>query len=582
MIKPREELNSIKIYDIPLYPDALDMKLDSNENYIGPSTAVMRALKEITPEDISHYPCYGKLYEILAEINKLDLNQLVITNGADEALSAVLNTYISKNDIVLNVSPSFVMPKIYSNIIGANYIEIPYEIRWEYPYKSVIAAIEQYRPKLLIITTPNNPTGDIVNRAYIEELLNKYPDMLFLVDETYANFAGISNIDLINNYDNIIIVKSLSKDNALAGLRLGYVASDSKNISFIKRVLSPYNVNVAAVTAAVACLSDSRYFEYVSKEIQKSKEYIISELEKLSAIVYKSYANFILVDFGSRSELVYNMLKANKIAVKSFSQPAELKNCLRITLPTYTAAQRLIAKIKTKITIVFDMDGVLVDVSKSYHESIKYTYNYFTGKHITDEQIFDAKKRGGLNNDWDLTSYLIKQSGFDFDYNKIVDVFQSQYWNDGRGSINKEILLIDTDMLEKLSKKYNLAVFTGRPRQEAIFTLSKFNIKQYFSKIVTMDDLPFDKQKPNNDGLLLIKDSFVTDFLIYFGDTVDDAKCASSFAGAYGVGVLPPNNKSPELKDLLLKSGAKSVINNINELNTVLESIDNENKQNCT
>ncbi len=571
MLTPKENIINLEPYSIASYPTNWDMKLDANENYIGPSTQVLKALKSISVQDISQYPYYGELYSILADILDVCSNEIVLTNGADEAIYAVLNTYISKNDKVVTVTPSFVMPKIYSNLLEANYIEIPYKNKWEYPLDDIKNCLSQ-GAKALIITSPNNPTGDIVSKAMIEDILISFPETLVILDETYANYSGNSNVKLAQVYQNLAVIRSMSKDYALAGLRLGYVVSDSENILNIRKVLSPYNVNNAAVIAAKAALADKNYLSYVVNEISESREFLSSELQKMGVIVYKSHANFILADMGKKAELFYNILKANKVIVKRYRDEQYLENCLRITVPTLSASKRILEFLKTKITLVFDMDGVLVDVSKSYYEAIKYTYNYFTGKTITDEQICDAKKKGGLNNDWDLTSYLIKQSGFDFSYEKIVDVFQSNYWKDGSGSINNETLLIDKSLLNKLAEKYNLAIFTGRPGQEALFTLSKFEIKDYFGKIVTMDDLPKDRQKPDTMGLSIIKDSFFTDYLVYFGDSIDDMKCAKNFVSTFAVGVLPPQNKTDDLKHTLQHSGADKVINCINDLQKILEN----------
>ena len=198
---------------------------------------------------------------------------------------------------------------------------------------------------------------------------------------------------------------------------------------------------------------------------------------------------------------------------------------------------------------------------------------------VRDDEFVEAKKQGGLNNDWDLTSHLIKKYGFNFAYDDIVSVFQKQYWNDGNGSINNENLLIDITLLEKLKEKYNLAVFTGRPKDEACYTLKKFDILKYFDKIVTMDDVPPDRQKPHTDGLELIKNALLTEELIYFGDTVDDIKCALDY-GAYGVGVLT-DDKDNNMRQILLSAGAKKVIDSINNLQEILEN-SNETSNNIT
>lgn len=576
MIEPREELKNINIYETASYPENWDMKLDSNENYIGPSTNVLNAFKNLSECQISHYPRYGELYDRLENLFDIERDCVVITNGADEALSVVINTYISKNDCIVNVKPSFSMPQIYAEAIGACYIEVPYENKWEYPFENIKKALDN-GAKALVITNPNNPTGDIVPKEQIAEILNSYPQTLVILDETYASYAGHSNIDLVKKYDNVVIVRSFSKDYALAGLRLGCLISQKQNIDNMKKLLSPYNVNAAAIIAACASLDDENYLDFVKNEIMRSKVFLCDELQKLGFTAYSSYANFVLADFGESAQKAANALKENKIVVKSFNDSALLKNCLRITVPTFTAASRLVSLLKQRNTLVFDMDGVMIDVSTSYFEAIKYTYKHFTGKTIDDAAINDARKLGGLNNDWDLTQFLIKESGFDFSYEKIVEVFQKQYWDDGRGSINGEKLLIKPELLQELSLKYNLAVFTGRPKDEAIYTLKKFDIEQYFSKIVTMDDVPVDRQKPHTNGLAIIKDNFLTENIIYFGDTVDDAKCASDF-GVYGVGVLPPSNKSEEHAVLLQDRGAKAVIENINELTTILENFNNENE----
>lgn len=578
MLRPRKELIGLNTYEIASYPPNWDMKLDSNENYIGPSTSVIRTIMNIRPEQISQYPYYGSLYDTLSETYGVNKSNIVITNGADEALCAVINTYLTKEDSVVTVSPSFSMPKIYTAITGAEYIEVPYKEKWIYPFEAITNAVSD-NTKIILITTPNNPTGDIVPLEEIIELLKKFPDKAVVVDETYASYAGVSNICLTAKYDNLIVVKSFSKDYALAGLRLGCIVSNKANIDNIKRVLHPYNVNSIAVAAANAAINDKKYIKLVKDEITKSKKYLYDEIKKLGFMPYDSYANFILADFGNLCELIYDKLKSNRICVKSFDKSNVLCNCLRITVPTLSAAHKIIDIIKSKNTLVFDMDGVLIDVKQSYYEAVKYTYNYFTGKDLTDEEIIEARKQGGLNNDWDLTYHLIKKYGFNFSYDDIVSVFQKHYWNDGSGSINNEKLFIDKSLLALLKSKYNLTIFTGRPKDEAMYTLKKFEILDYFQKIVTMNDLPSDKQKPHTDGLRLIKSEMITDELVYFGDTVDDMKCASAF-GAYGVGVLNGNNDD-NMDKTLINAGAKIVLSSINDLVEILEKRD-ENSSNSS
>ncbi len=570
-IKPKKSLENIELYRAERYTQPWSMKLDSNENYLGPSPRVIERLTKLNARDISLYPAYGVLYEKIAEVNCVEIENIAVTNGADEAIESLINTYLSAEDTLITVKPTFAMPKIYTGIVGAKYLEIPYEKKWEFPQRSFYSSINE-SVKIILITSPNNPTGDIVPLEFVEKLLQSFPDKLLILDEVYATYSDCAHTSLVKKYDNLAIVRSLSKDYGLAGLRVGYILSNNENIKNISKVLSPYTVNNIAAIAAIEALSDTKYIDFVRTEIRKSREYLNEEFLNLGATVYESHANFILADFRENTDRIYNTLQDNNIIVKRFSD--KLETCLRITVPSYVAAQKVMEILHPQNTIVFDMDGVMVDVSNSYKTAIQKTYQKFTTNFVDSSEIQAVKNLGGFNNDWDLTYYLIKEAGVEIEYDDVVEEFQSIYWNNGCGVINDEDLLIHQETLKKLSENYSLAVFTGRPKAEAEYTLNRFNIKSFFSKIITMDDLPKDKQKPDTCGLSILKDALRPVELYYLGDTVDDMKCASDF-GAIAVGVLPPNDKSDGLKDLLYLSKANYVINDVNEIIDILENVKN-------
>lgn len=556
MIEPKNTLKNLKTYDVPAYPEKWAMKLDSNENYIGPSPKVLNAIKNITIGEISHYPYYGGLYDALCKKYDVSKSSIVITNGADEAIFALINTYMTQQSSMLTVTPAFSMPKIYAAQIGCEYVEVPYEKRWEFPFESFVKSVKQ-NTKIIWLTSPNNPTGTVIAPEQIKYILEHFKDRLVVVDETYGAFSDYSCIQLVKTYKNLAVVKSMSKDYALAGLRLGFVVSDSKNILNIKKMLSPYNVNAVAAKAAIAAVSDDQHFQKMKAELNKSKKFLTEEFKKLKVKVYDSHANFILAEFGEKTDYVYNVLLKNRIIVKKYDE----LGALRITLPAFEAAKNLAGLITTRDVIVFDMDGVLVDVQNSYRLAIAETYKYFTKREISQEDIKAAKNLGGLNNDWDLTYHLLKSAGTWVPYDDIVEKFQQMYWNDGKGCINDESLIIDKTLLETLSQRYILAVFTGRPRVEAEFTLKKFDILKYFSKIVTMNDVPKERQKPDTLGLEKIRTSVFAGKMLYVGDTVDDVKCAKEFR-ITGFGVA----HTREQADLLLNNGAKFVLNSVNQL----------------
>ncbi|MBT3465242.1 HAD-IA family hydrolase [archaeon] len=216
-------------------------------------------------------------------------------------------------------------------------------------------------------------------------------------------------------------------------------------------------------------------------------------------------------------------------------------------------------------TIIFDMDGVLVDESKSYRLAIKKTAEFFLDnkKEISMDMIESYKERGGLNNDWDCTEAILKDNGADIDKEKIIEKFDDIYINE---TIKSETLIIRREILEELSKIYKLGIVTGRPKRDANLAIFNFNLARYFNTYITMEDV--ENQKPSPDGIIKCMKRLGSKKAIYFGDTIDDMRAAKS-AGIIGIGVMPLVF-SGKLKNLLIENGASNVLDNINEIVEVL------------
>ena len=566
-MKPKETIQELDAYPVPLFDEQGYLKLDSNESDFGPSPKVVDALRLVEPSDIQYYPFYGELLKKLAGFHKVNIENIILTAGADEAISSILGTYLELGQTVLTVAPSFIMPKIYSRINGLNYLEIPYENKWQFPSEKFIQNIDN--ADFIHITTPNSPTGEVISQDVISQIINKAGEKAVLIDETYGNYSGVTNLELIKTNENIFIVHSFSKDFALAGLRLGYIVSAEENIKSLRKYLSPYNVSNLTVKAGIAAIDDVEYFENVKNEMEKSKKVLSEGLKKLGAKIYPSSTNFICVDFGGKAEFIYKKLLDNKIKIKYYWQREMLENCFRITVPRLENTFKVIEVLKIKPTIVFDMDGVLIDASKSYRVAVQKTFNHFSGKEVSTEELSAAKKLGGLNNDWDLTEFLLKKYGYEIDKDKLVEVFQTFYTK----LAEIEEPLVDCDFFEKLAQNYNLSIFTGRLKQEAFFTLDKHNFTKYFYPIITMDEVGLHRQKPDCLGLEIIKEKIITDKIYYLGDTVDDMTCAIT-ANVEGIGVLPPQDKSEDLKNLLKSKNAMVVLEQTTYLGKFLKELE--------
>ena len=221
----------------------------------------------------------------------------------------------------------------------------------------------------------------------------------------------------------------------------------------------------------------------------------------------------------------------------------------------------------SKPVLVFDMDGVLVDVSESYRATIVETVRHFTGTEIPHELIQEYKNRGGWNNDWALSQKIVLDlTGRAILYDTVVQVFQSYFFGANQdGLVLREEWLPAEGLLARLSDTFHLTIFTGRLRDEAQFTLTRFVPGLQWSMIVGDDDV--ENPKPAPDGLMKIAAAHKGAGLIYLGDTVDDARSARA-ADVPFIGIAHPRHAG--LSDLLQHEGAIAVIADINELETVL------------
>lgn len=231
--------------------------------------------------------------------------------------------------------------------------------------------------------------------------------------------------------------------------------------------------------------------------------------------------------------------------------------------------------------LVFDMDGVLVDVTNSYRQTIIEVVKHFTGivkdftgteisnTEISNQDIQVAKNRGGANNDWDLTLELVRERGGSPTRQEVVGIFQQIYLgNNHDGLIAREQWLPRGQLLERLSRRFRLALFTGREHGEALFTLSKFAPDVVFDPVVGMEDV--EREKPDPEGLLKIVEKIKPKEVFYVGDTTDDCRAARAAPVPF-IGVVGPENPlGAELERLFRREGAKAVISDVNELERVL------------
>jgi HAD superfamily phosphatase len=218
------------------------------------------------------------------------------------------------------------------------------------------------------------------------------------------------------------------------------------------------------------------------------------------------------------------------------------------------------------------MDGVLVEVSESYREAIRETVRHFTGDLVSHELIQDFKDQGGWNNDWLLSHRFIADRGKLVEYADVVEYFNQIFLGEnGDGLITREKWMPQPGLFQRLSERAALAIFTGRAKYEADVTLARYGNGIRFDPIIT--DECVSNPKPAPDGLYLIREHYPDKHIWYLGDTVDDARSAQS-AGVPFIGVsMPQNPRHAEIAKLLLSEGAFAVLQDINELESLLKQV---------
>jgi histidinol-phosphate aminotransferase len=341
-IKPRPAVVAMAPYSPPTAGRADKLRLDFNENTVGCSLHVIKALKErLDAGRLAIYPEYGEAKQAIAEYFRVQPDQFIFTNGTDEAIQVFVNTYVDDGQEVLLLKPSYAMYRFYAEVAGAHIAEIAYPPPgMEFPLQHVLAAITP-RTRAIILANPNNPTGTGVSLLAIERILHRARKAVVMVDEAYYEFSGVTALTEIERVPNLFVCRTFSKVFGMAAMRLGCLFSHEANIAFLRKAQSPYSVNSLAVEAAQAAVEDTAYVENYVAEVLAARELLCLGLEKLGIRYVPSSANFVLGDFGSRAIEVRDALRGQAILVRDRSY--EAPGCVRITVGTRAQTRRLLA-----------------------------------------------------------------------------------------------------------------------------------------------------------------------------------------------------------------------------------------------
>jgi histidinol-phosphate aminotransferase len=302
-------------------------------------------LKKITSDDIAGYPDYDDFIKKLSSYLNVEIDNLLLTNGADDAIKAVMDTYLDKDDEIIIPIPTFYLFELYSTFLGAKKILVNYNEDLSFPVDKIIEEINP-NTKMIVIVNPNNPTGTIIDQEDIIKIVEKARDSIVFIDEAYFQFSQKSSKNLINSFENVILIQTFSKGFGLAGIRLGYIISNKNIIQNLQKVVLPFTVNGLSIVAGSAALDDIDFVNHYVNLVRDNRVYLTSELSKIGIKTYDSDANFVVANFGEKCQLVLDNLRDREILVKDVSNLPMLDGCLRIAIGTKNQMETLIGEIK--------------------------------------------------------------------------------------------------------------------------------------------------------------------------------------------------------------------------------------------
>ena len=336
------------------------MRLDFNENTIACSPRVREALARISAGDLTRYPERAPIEHIVAEHLGIATNQVVLTNGVDEAIHVLFETFLDAGDELLLPVPTYTMYEVYASATDARAVTVQAAGDLQFPFERLMEAISP-RTKIIAIANPNSPSGSIATREQILEIAQRAPQAVVLVDEAYFHFYGETVLDMIDRLPNVVVARTFSKAYGLAGLRLGVLAGPVELMQWIRRVLSPYSVNSLALACLPPALEDSDYLDWYVGEVIAARSEFAGALDAAGVRRWPSHANFILLEIGTSHAEFVRLMSAGGVLVRDRSNDPGCDGCVRITIGTREqmrkAADVLSRTLKTLQTSRIGNDG---------------------------------------------------------------------------------------------------------------------------------------------------------------------------------------------------------------------------------
>jgi len=343
-VKPRKAVLEMPEYHPPL-AGRTSLRLDFNENTFGASPRVLERLRSVTAEGLTKYPEREPAERIVAKYFGLRGEQVLLTNGVDEAIHLMCCAFLEADDEALIATPSFFMYDVSVQMMTPHLRKVQADATLEFPFERFMAAITE-RTKLIIIASPNNPTGAVVSREHLLAIAAAAPQAVLMVDEAYYHFDGASMMDDLTTVPNLIVARTFSKAYGLANLRIGMLAGNAELLKYVRKVSSPYNVNGVALDCLPVALADGEYVAWYSEQVRVGRERMMDGLRELGVPFFPSHANFVLMNIGPKHKELVQAMRANGVLLRDRSTDPGCDGFVRITIGVEEHVTRGLAALK--------------------------------------------------------------------------------------------------------------------------------------------------------------------------------------------------------------------------------------------
>jgi histidinol-phosphate aminotransferase len=329
-VQPRAAVLAMPEYHPPLAGREA-LRLDFNENTFAPSPRVLAKLQRLTAEGLTVYPEREPVERIVAAHFGLQGDQVLLTNGVDEAIHLLCCAFLDEGDEALICTPTFFMYDVSVSVMTSRLKRVQTDDSLEFPFERFLAAITE-KTKLIMVASPNNPTGATVSREHLLAIAAAAPQAVLMVDEAYFHFHGETTLGNVGSVPNLIVARTFSKAYGLASLRIGMLAGDARLIGYVRKVSSPYNVNGVALAVLPEALADDEYLNWYVSQVAAGRERMFAALKELGVRTWPSAANFVLMDIGPRHKELCAAMRVRGVLLRDRSSDPGCEGCVRITI----------------------------------------------------------------------------------------------------------------------------------------------------------------------------------------------------------------------------------------------------------